>query len=130
MIAGLAGSEVGNRGAADGEMGSRMEAGEVADGEHAGSESGRDGEVGGWSEVGSGGLTGRAGGQVEVERRAKGGGNLGRGSGEEDAIPAARDGINGKTLPLEPGFGGGNVGGRGAELGGVLVGGDPLVIEG
>jgi hypothetical protein len=80
--------------------------------------------------VGLGGLVGGRRGEVVVQRGAERVGDLGGGSGEEDSVAAARDGVDGEALLLKPGLGGSQVGVGDAKLGGVLVGGDPAVVEG
>ena len=104
------------------------EVGEIGDGEDAeASAAGRVRSVAGAKWVSGAGRRWRS--EVVVERGAEGGGDLGGGSGEGDAVAAAGDGVDGEALLLEPGFGGGDVGVGDAEAGGELVGGEPLVIE-
>ena len=65
-----------------------------------------------------------------MQGSAERGGDQAGGSGEDNAVAAAGDGVDGEALELEPGLDRGDVGVGDAEAGGELVGREPLVIQG
>jgi len=131
VAAGLAGGKARLRGLGGAkDVREEVKVRQVADGEDAGGERRGEGEVGGGGKVLLGGLEGGSSNEIVVQGGAEGRGDLGGGSGEQDAVVAARNGVDGEALLLEPGFSRRDVGVGDAELRGVLVGRDPLVVEG
>ena len=127
MVAGLAGGKPGLRTlwATKLEVRAGTEVGEVGDGQHAGAKRSGNAEVCRRGKV-RGGLRRPL---VVVQRSSKGRGDLSGIAGEEDAVAAAGDRVDGEALLFEPGLDGGKVGVGDAKLCGELVGGKPLVIE-
>ncbi len=102
-----------------------LKAGKVTDGRHAAGKGSRDGEIDGRREV----RRGAAGGLEVMQRSAERFLHLGGGPGERDAVAAARHALNAKALALQPVLHRGDVGAGYAELRGILLRGQPLVVQ-